>query len=80
MRLIAMQNAFALIIVAAAASYLVWRTWNLAKRRKQSACGACGSCPSGDNAQAKAMPLVTVESLKGKQVTNSPSNANSDAQ
>jgi hypothetical protein len=74
-----MQNAFALIIVAAAASYLVWRTSTLAKRRKQSACGACGSCPSGDNTQAKALPLVTIESLKGK-VTNSPSNTNGDAQ
>jgi len=61
-----MQNAFALLIVAAAAGYLAWRTWNLTKRRKQSACGACGSCPSGDNTQAKALPLVTIEPLKDK--------------
>jgi hypothetical protein len=75
-----MQNVFALVIVAAAAIYLAWRTWNLAKRRKQSACGACGSCPSGDNNQAKAFPLVTIEPLKAKQATSSPSRANGDPQ
>ena len=61
-----MQNIFALLIVAVAASYLAWRTWNLAKRRKQSACGGCGSCPAGDNTQAKVLPLVTIEPRDGQ--------------
>jgi hypothetical protein len=61
-----MQNAFALFIVAVATGYLAWRTWNLAKRRKQSVCGGCTSCPGGDNTQAKVLPLVTIEPLDHK--------------
>jgi len=56
-----MQNVIALIIVAAAASYLAWRTWSLTKRRRKLACGSCSSCSQGDNTQARVLPLVTIE-------------------
>jgi len=77
-----MQNAFALLIVAAAASYLAWRTWGLVKRRKQSACGGCGSCASGGNTettQTKVLPLVTIEPLGVGQVSNLPSTRDPEA-
>lgn len=74
-----MQNAFALTIVAAAASYLAWRTWSFVKRRKQSTCGGCGSCASGSNTQTKVLPLVTIEPLGVGQVSNLPSTRDPEA-
>jgi FeoB-associated Cys-rich membrane protein len=67
-----MQNAFTLLIVAAAAGYLAWRTWSFVKRRKQSACGGCGSCASGDNTQTKVLPLVTIEPLSSSKTSGDP--------
>jgi hypothetical protein len=72
-----MQNAFALLIVAAAAGYLARRTWGLAKRRKQSACGACGSCASGGNTQTT-LPMVTIEPLKAAPVSSGNTGSNAE--
>jgi hypothetical protein len=51
------QDIAALLVVAAAGAYLMWRGWLVLKRRR-AGCGACSTCPSGES---NGKPLVTIE-------------------
>ncbi len=44
------QNNFVLVIVAAAALYVVRLVWQTLAQKKSGACGQCGSCPANNSA------------------------------
>jgi hypothetical protein len=57
-----MQDVIAILIVAAAAGFLVRRAWRRVLRRSGGACGGCSTCPGSDS--MKTHELVTLQPLK----------------
>jgi hypothetical protein len=51
------QTAAVLLIVGAAAVYLVRVVWLVFARRKAAACSACGNCPSAASAEPRVVEL-----------------------
>jgi hypothetical protein len=53
-----MQDILVILIVLAAAAFLVRRMWQAMTKRRSGACGACSNCPS--NSTAKTPSLVNI--------------------
>ena len=53
-----MQDFLVILIVLAAAAFLVRRMWQAMTKRRSGACGACSNCPS--NSEAKTPSLVNI--------------------
>src|SRR5262249_9625703 len=56
-----MQDTLAIMIVLAAAAFLVWRVWQWSVKRRGGACGACSNCPS--NPADKSPTLVSISPI-----------------
>jgi hypothetical protein len=56
-----MQDFFVILIVFAAAAFLVRRMWQAMTKRRSGACGACSNCPS--NATSKTPSLVSISPI-----------------
>jgi FeoB-associated Cys-rich membrane protein len=50
-----MQDFLVILIVLAAAAFLVRRMWQAMTKRRSGACGACSNCPSNSTAQTPSL-------------------------